>query len=54
MSDRLSVPSDNSKPAAAGMLLWAWHAGDIDQLLQQRRAVGECVVSATLSVYVES
>jgi len=25
-------------PAAAGLLLWARRAGDIDRLLQQRRA----------------
>jgi len=32
----LSVPpwTYNSKPAAAGLLLWARQAGDIDQLLQ--------------------
>jgi len=48
---RLSVPASahNSKPAAAGLLLWARRAGDIDRLLQQRRANAG---SATLSAYI--
>jgi len=29
------------KPTAAGLLLWARRAGDIDRLLQQRRVAGE-------------
>jgi len=28
----------SSKPTAAGLLLWAWQAADIDRLLQQRWA----------------
>jgi len=42
VSVRLSVPAwaHSSKPATAGLLLWARQAGDIDRLLQQRRAVG--------------
>jgi len=37
---RLSVPAwaHGSKPAAAGLLLWARSAGDVDRLLQQRQA----------------
>jgi len=40
MSVRLSVPvcAHSSKPTAAGLLLWAQRAGDIDRLLQQWRA----------------
>ena len=38
-------------PAAAGLLLRARPAGDIDRLLQQRRAVAG---SAALSAYVRS
>ena len=50
---RLSVPAwaPSSKPAAAGLLLRARRAGDIDRLLQQRRANTD---SATLSAYVGS
>ena len=50
-SDRLSDPvrAQSSKPAAAGLLLWARLAGDVDQLLQQCRAE---TGSATLSAYV--
>ena len=47
VSVRLSVPAwaRNSKPAAAGLLLWARRAGDVDRLLHGRRsaaAAGEC------------
>ena len=36
---RLSVQTwAHSKPAAVGLLQWARLAGDIDRLLQQRRA----------------
>ena len=38
-------------PTAAGLLLWARWEGDIDRLLQQRRANAG---SATLSAYVGS
>jgi len=44
----LSVPAwaNIGKPAAAGLLLWARRAGDIDRLLsgaqRQRREAGEC------------
>jgi len=50
---RPSVPAwaHSSKPAAEGLLLWTRRAGDIDRLLQQRRANAG---SATLSVYVGS
>ena len=50
MSVRLYIPAraHSSKPAAAGSLVWARCAGDIDRLQQQRRAAG----SATLSAYV--
>jgi len=41
----------SSKHAAAGLLLWARLAGDIDRLLKQRRANAG---SATLSAYVSS
>jgi len=41
----------SSKPTAAGLLLWAQQAGDMDQLLQQRRVN---VGSATLSACVGS
>jgi len=43
-SARLSVIAlaHSSKPAAAGLLLRARRAGDIDGLLQQRRVTGEC------------
>ena len=44
---RLSYPA----AAAAGLLLWAQRAEDVDRLLQQRRAN---VGSATLSAYVGS
>jgi len=39
---RLSVSAraHSSKPAAAGLLLWAWWAGNIDRLLQQLAACG--------------
>jgi len=40
-----------SKPAAVGLLLWARRAGNIDRLLQQRRANAG---SATLSAYIGS
>jgi len=35
----VSVPAwaHSSKPTAAGLLLWARRAGDIDRLLKQRR-----------------
>ena len=48
-----SVPAraHSSKPAAAGLLLWARRAGDIDRSLQQRRANAG---SPTLSAYVGS
>jgi len=50
---RLFVPAwiHSSKPAGvdAGLLLWARRAGDINRLLQQRRANAG---SATLSAYV--
>jgi len=56
VSVHLSVPAraHSSKPAAAGLLLWARRAGDISRLLhagaqQQRRADAG---SATLSAYV--
>ena len=41
-SVRPSVPAwaHSTKPAAAGLLLWARRAGDIDRWLQQRRAAG--------------
>jgi len=29
------------QPTAAGLLLWARRAGDIDRMLQQRRVAGE-------------
>ena len=32
------------QPAAAGLLLWARRAGDVDRLLQQQRAAGQCHV----------
>jgi len=57
---RPSVPAwaQNSKPAAAGLLLWARRPGDIDRLLQQQRAAGECgqchVVSVRISVHTGS
>ena len=38
-----------SRRTAAGLLSWARRAGDIDRLLQQRRANAG---SATLSAYV--
>jgi len=43
MSVCLSVTAwaNSSKLATAGLLVWA-RAGDIDRLLQQRRAAGEC------------
>jgi len=52
-SVRLSVPAwaHSSKPAAAGLLLWARQAGDLDRLRQQRR---ENAGSTTLSAYVRS
>jgi len=52
-SARPSVPSwtYSTEPTAAGLLLWARRAGDIDRLLQQRRANAD---SATLSAYVGS
>jgi len=52
-SVRLSVPAyaRSSKPAAAGLLLWARRAKNIDRLLQQQLAN---VGSDTLSAYVGS
>jgi len=53
VSVRLSVAAwaHSSKAAAAGLLLWALQAGDINRLLQQwRMNVG----SATLLAYVGS
>jgi len=53
-----SVPArtNSSKPAAAGLLLWARPAGDIDQLLHgtQQRGVRRANAGATLSAYVGS
>jgi len=53
----LSVPTlaHSSKPAAAGLLLWAWPAEDTDRLLhgtQQHGVQQTNVGSATLSAYV--
>ena len=44
LSVRLSVLAWalSIKPIIVGLLLWALRAGDIDQLLQQWCAVGEC------------
>jgi len=39
-----------SKPAAAGLLLWARWAGDIGRSLQQRRAAGKCGQCHVVSV----
>ena len=39
-----------SKSAAAGLLLWAQSAGDVDRLLQQRRAAAECGQCHVVSV----
>ena len=55
-SVRLPVPewahNCSSKPVpAAGLLLWARRAGDVDLLLQQRRAAGHAG-SAMSSAYV--
>jgi len=52
VSARLSVPAwgHSSKPAAAGLLLPSRRGGDIDRLLQQRRAVGECGQCHVVSV----
>ena len=49
---RPSVPAwaYSCRPAAAGLLLWARRAGDIDRLLQQRRAAGECGQCPVVSV----
>ena len=44
---------NSSRPAAAGLLLWARRAGDIDRLLQRRRRATNAG-SATLSAYVVS
>jgi len=51
-SVRQSLPAraHSSKPAAAGLLLWARRAGDIDRLLQQRRAPGKSVQCHVVSV----
>ena len=51
-SVRLSVPAwaDSSKPAAVGLLLWARRAVDIDRLLRQWRAAGECGQCHVVSV----
>ena len=55
---RLYVPAwaHSSKPAAAGLLLWARPAGDNDQLLHgtQQRGVRWANAGATLSAYVGS
>ena len=56
VSVRLSVPAwaHSGKPAAAGLLLWAWRAGDIDRLLHGRRsaaAVGECGQCHVVSIH---
>jgi len=50
---RPSVPAwaHSRKPAAAGLLLWARRAGDIDRMPQQRRANAG---SGTLLTYVDS
>ena len=57
-SVRLYVPAwaHSSKPAAAGLLLWARPAGDNDQLLHgtQQRRVRWANAGATLSAYVGS
>jgi len=45
-------PADSSKATAAGLLLWARWAGDINRLLQQRRRAN--AGNATLSAYVGS
>jgi len=39
---RPSVPAWAVHPAAAGLLLWARRARDIDRLLQQKRALDVC------------
>jgi len=46
VSVRLSIPAwaNCRKPAAAGLLLCARRAGDVDRLLQQQRAAGQCHV----------
>ena len=43
-SVHLSIPAwaHSRKSAAAGFLMWARRAGDIDRLLQLQRAAGEC------------
>jgi len=58
-SFRLSLPAwlHSSKPAAAGLLLWARPKGDIDRLLhgaQQRGVRRANAGTATLSAYVGS
>jgi len=54
LSVRLSVParvhSNEPAAAAAGLLLWARLAGDIDRLQQHRRAAGECGQCHVVSV----
>ena len=52
---RLSVPAwaHSGKPAAAGLLLWARPAGDIDRLLRGRRSAAT-TGSASLSADVGS
>jgi len=45
-----SIWANSSKPAAAGLLLWARRAGDIDRLWQQWRAADECGQCYVVSV----
>jgi len=51
-SVRSSVPTRiySSEHTAAGLLLWSRPAADIDRLLQQRRAAGECGQCHVVSV----
>ena len=45
----------SSKPTAAGLLLWAQQAGDMDQLLQQRRVnVGSATLSACVGSWTQT
>jgi len=52
VSIHLSVPalSSRSKPAAVGLLLWVWWAGDIDYCSSGMRQTN--AGNATLSAYV--